>query len=139
MAMTERSKILIVEDEPDVVSYLSVLLEKAGYDILVATNGQEGLDLVRRERPSLVSLDISMPEKSGVKLYREMRQDAELSRIPIVIVTGVESPWASPDGAGSFEKFISSRKQVTPPDGFFEKPIDAGKYLEKIAELLRRA
>jgi CheY-like chemotaxis protein len=104
---------------------------------VVARNGQEGLDLARREHPDLISLDITMPEKSGVRFYREMREDAELGRVPIVIVTGVANPWAGPDGTGSFEKFISSRKQVPPPDGYFEKPIDPDAYLEKVGELLK--
>lgn len=136
MAETQRGKILIVDDEPDVVSYLSALLKDAGYEIMVAENGQEATETVQRERPALVSLDMSMPEKSGVKFYREMREDAELSKIPIVIVTGVSTPWASADGTGSFERFISKRRQVPPPDGFFEKPIDPDAFLKKIADLL---
>jgi CheY-like chemotaxis protein len=136
MAGTENKKILIVDDEPDVVSYLSTLLKEAGYDTVVASDGQEGLELARRTRPDLISLDITMPEKSGVRFYREIREDAELARIPIVIVTGVANPWAGPDGTGSFEKFISSRKQVPPPDGYFEKPIDPDEFLEKVGQLL---
>jgi CheY-like chemotaxis protein len=136
MADTRGRKILIVDDEPDVVSYLSALLKEAGYDIAVARDGREGMDLVRGDMPDLVSLDITMPEKSGVKFYREMREDAALAGIPIVIVTGVSNPWEGPDGSGSFEKFISSRKKLAPPDGFFEKPIDPDAYLAKIAELL---
>ena len=136
MADTRKRKILIVDDEPDVVSYLSTLLREAGHDIMVARDGQQGLDQVRAERPDLVSLDITMPEKSGVKFYREMREDAALCDIPIVIVTGVANPWASPDGTGSFRQFISSRKKIAPPDGFFEKPIDPEAYLAKIEELL---
>ena len=139
MAETQRGKILIVDDEPDVVSYLSALLKDAGYEIMVAENGQEATEIVQRERPALVSLDMSMPEKSGVRFYREMRDDAELRKIPIVIVTGVSSPWASPDGTGSFERFISRRKQVPPPDGFFEKPIDPDAFVRKIADLLGRS
>jgi CheY-like chemotaxis protein len=136
MTGTQSKRILIVDDEPDVVSYLSTLLKEAGYAIVTAANGQEGLDLARRERPDLVSLDITMPEKSGVRFYREMREDEQLTGVPIVIVTGVANPWAGPDGSGSFEKFISSRKQVAPPDAFFEKPIDPDEYLKKIGELL---
>jgi CheY-like chemotaxis protein len=136
MADTNKKKILIVDDEPDVVSYLSTLLKEAGYDIVIARNGREGLEQARNERPDLISLDITMPEISGVRFYREMREDADLGNIPIVIVTGVANPWAGPDGSGSFEKFISSRKQVAPPDGFFEKPIEPEAYVKKIGELL---
>jgi hypothetical protein len=65
-----------------------------------------------------------------------MREDADLAKVPIVIVTGVTNPWAGPGGEGTFKEFISSRKQVPPPDGYFEKPVDREAYLAKIGELL---
>jgi len=67
-----------------------------------------------------------MPEKSGVKFYREMKENEELRSIPIIIVTGV---------TGGFEQFISTRKQVPPPDGFVPKPIDKEKYVELARQL----
>jgi CheY-like chemotaxis protein len=129
-------KILVVDDEADVRAYLSTVLADAGYDVQTAGNGQEAIDQVRRERPDLVSLDITMPERSGVRFYRDMREDPSLASVPIVIVTGVTNPWAGPDGEGSFEKFISSRKQVPPPDGYFEKPIDPEVFVAKVGELV---
>lgn len=137
MAAAQRGKVLIVDDEPDVVSYLSTLLRDAGHEIVVARNGQEAWEVVQKERPGLVSLDMSMPEKSGIKFYREMRDHPDLAGVPIVIVTGVSSPWVGADGTGSFEKFISSRRQVPPPDGFFEKPIDPDAYVKRVSELLQ--
>ena len=108
----------------------------AGYTVAAARNGQEAIEEARRERPDLVSLDITMPEKSGVRFYREMKEDPDLASVPIVIVTGVTNPWAGPHGEGTFEKFISTRRKVPPPDGFFEKPIDREKFLAKLAALL---
>jgi CheY-like chemotaxis protein len=130
------AKILIVDDEQDVITYLSALLGDAGYEIVIANNGVQGMEQVKAEKPDLISLDITMPEKSGVRFYREMREDAELAKIPIIIVTGVANPWSSPSGGGSFEGFISSRRQVPPPNGFFEKPVERELYLKKVAELL---
>ena len=132
------AKILIVDDEQDVISYHSALLTDAGYEVVAAKDGVEAMGRVKTERPALISLDITMPEKSGVRFYSEMREDPELAGIPIIIVTGVANPWSGPSGRGSFESFISSRKQIPPPDGFFEKPVEKEIFLEKVAEILAR-
>lgn len=136
MTDTTKRRVLVVDDEHDVITYLTALLRDAGYEVEEARNGQEALDAVRRNAPDLVSLDITMPEKSGVRFYREMREDEALKSVPIVIVTGVTNPWMGEGGEGSFEKFISSRRKLEPPEGFFEKPIEPQKYLARIAELL---
>ncbi len=133
--MADRKRILVVDDEPDVLTYLGTLLEDAGYEVETARDGAEALERVRARRPDLVSLDITMPEKTGVRFYREMKEDPDLAAVPIVIVTGVTNPWAGPGGEGSFERFISTRRRVPPPEGFFEKPIDREKFLARVAEL----
>ena len=129
-------RILIVDDEDDVITYLKTLLTDAGYRVTEARDGAEAMAEVEKERPDLVSLDITMPEKSGVRFYREMKENPDLAGIPIVIVTGVTNPWSGQGGEGTFEKFLSSRKQVPPPEGFFEKPVDRAEYLAKVAALL---
>lgn len=126
-------KILIVDDEPNVVAYLETLLQDNGYETITATDGEEGLIKVREARPDLVSLDITMPKKSGVGLYRAMREDDELKSIPVVIVTAVTGFAGDPD---EFRKFISSRKQVPPPDGFVAKPVEKEKLLEVFSSLI---
>jgi CheY-like chemotaxis protein len=128
-----KKKILIVDDEPDVVSYLEMLLEDAGFETLSALNGGEGMELLRRERPDLVTLDISMPEASGTRFYKEMKNDAELASIPVIIITAVT-------GYGgdryAYERFISGRKSVPAPDGFFPKPIEREELLETVRQIL---
>jgi CheY-like chemotaxis protein len=137
MPSTEAAKrILIVDDEPDVVSYLEMLLRDHGYETRSAANGQEALDLVRRERPDLITLDVSMPEASGTRFYREIKADPALAGIPVVIVTAVTGYGGDRYG---YEKFISGRKIVPPPDGFFPKPIEPDKLLLAIADLLATA
>ena len=133
--MSEK-KILVVDDEADLIAYLSALLKDAGYVVVTANNGQEALDQLRAEKPDLVSLDITMPEKSGVRFYRELRSDPDLAGTPVVIVTGATSTYGGAGGKADFEKFISSRKKSPPPEAFFEKPIDPDAYLAKVAELL---
>jgi CheY-like chemotaxis protein len=129
-------KILIVDDEPDVVSYLEMLLRDHGYETRSAANGQEAIELVRREPPDLVTLDVSMPESSGTRFYREIRADPALAGIPVVIVTAVTGFGGDPYG---YETFLSGRKIVPPPDGFFPKPIEPEKLLQAIGDLLTAA
>jgi CheY-like chemotaxis protein len=123
----ERKTILIVEDDADTVTYLSTLLEDAGYSTVAAEDGDEALEKVRRNRPDLISLDITMPKKSGVRFYRDMKESNEWKSIPIIIVTGVSS---------DFEKFISTRSHVPAPEGYVSKPIDREQMLSLVKEHL---
>lgn len=125
--MSDKRKIIVIDDDPDIVTFLTTLLEDNGYDYVTATNGQEGIERARAEKPDLILLDITMPEKSGVRFYREVRDDPELKNTPVVMVTGVME---------EFKKFISTRKQVPPPDGYITKPIDKDELLATIAKLL---
>ena len=131
--LQKKKTILILDDEPSVVTYLETLLQDNGYDTISAKDGVEGLEKVKSGKPDLVTLDISMPEKSGVRFYREVKEKSELAAIPVVIVTAVTGYGGKPE---EFEKFISSRKQVPPPDGFIAKPIKKEKFLETIKKLL---
>ena len=126
-------KVLIVDDEPNVVSYLEMLLQDSGYDTVTAGDGSAALDMVRKEKPDLVSLDISMPKASGTRFYKEVKTDPDLASIPVVIVTAVTGYAGDPYG---YEKFLSHRSLVAPPEGFFPKPIDRDEFLAKVEELL---
>jgi len=135
MSTTDEAKktILVVDDEPDVVSYLEMVLQDAGYHTVTAANGREGMTLVRRERPDLVVLDISMPEASGTRLYKELKTDPDLGATPVVIVTAVTGYAGDPHG---YEKFLGGRKLVPPPEGFFPKPIDPERFVQVVRALL---
>lgn len=128
-----RKKILVVDDEPNVVAYLETLLQDNGYDTVSAANGLEGMEKVRSEKPDLITLDISMPEESGIRFYRDIKGDPDLAGIPIVIVTGVTGYGYKPE---DFQKFISSRKKIPPPDGFVAKPIDRDELMKGVTSLL---
>jgi CheY-like chemotaxis protein len=129
-------RILIVDDEDDVITYLDALFTDAGYEVTRARNGVEAMEEVGKGAPDLITLDITMPEKSGVRFYREMKENPDSAGVPIVIITGVTNPWSGQEGEGTFEKFISSRKQIPPPEGFFEKPVEREALLAKVADLL---
>ncbi len=132
-AEAKPKKILVIDDEPDVVRYLETLLQDNGYQTVSAPDGKQGFEKARAEHPDLICLDITMPEKSGVRFYRELREDRELGAVPVVVVTAVTGFGGDP---ASFEKFLSTRPQVPSPDAFVPKPIDRGAFLAAVSNLL---
>lgn len=128
-----KKTILIVDDEPDIVSYLEMVLQDQGYDTVTAGNGNEALEMVKQEKPVLVTLDITMPEASGTRFYKEMRTDPELAEIPVIIVTAVTGLGGDPY---AYEKFISNRRLVPAPEAFFPKPIDREAFVEAVNALV---
>jgi len=120
-------KVLIVDDEPDMIDFLKSLLTDNGIEVVVATNGKEALEIAKREKPDLITLDISMPEASGSRALRNFQESPETSDIPIFIITGISK---------DFKKFIHTRKVVKPPAAYMEKPIDSTAFLQKVNELL---
>jgi CheY-like chemotaxis protein len=124
--MAERKRILIVDDEEDILMYLSTLLQDHGYETRMAKDGVEAWKKVEEDAPDLITLDISMPEKSGIRFYRDLKTNDRLKGIPIIIVTGVSD---------DFKKFISSRHQVPAPEGFISKPIDREEILKTVERL----
>ena len=111
--MDRRQRILVIDDEPDVVSYLSAFLEDEGFQVLTAGNGPAGLTLARDQAPDLITLDITMPGMSGIEVLTTLRRDDHLNCIPVVIITGVTS----------FDK-LTDYRDVRAPEGFMQKPID---------------
>lgn len=120
-----RGKILVIDDEPDVVSYLSAFLEDEGFEVLSAGNGPDGLTLAREETPDLITLDITMPGMSGIEVLTSLRRDEQLNRLPVIIITGVPS----------FDK-LTDYRDVRAPEGFMQKPIDLDHLLSRIEEIL---
>lgn len=126
-------KVLIIDDEPDILLFLSTLLRKNGYEVCEACDGVEGLKKVIEEKPDLVCLDLIMPEKTGIKMYREMRKDENLKAVPVIMVTGIAAvdPW----DFKNFKKFIHETS-IPGPQGYIEKPIDKDQFLAAVREAL---
>ncbi len=121
-------RILVIDDEPDVVSYLETLLRDNGYEVRGTTESSEAMELARQFRPDLICLDISMPEPTGVRLYRDLRQDAQLGGVPVLMITGVIQ---------QFKDFIHHRKHVPPPDGYIAKPFEPAELLATVTKLVK--
>ena len=127
MSGKDKRTILIIDDDPGVRAFLEALMQDHGHATVTAADGAEGLEKVRAARPDLILLDITMPKKTGVRFYRDVREDEALATIPVVMVTGVMK---------EFKRFIHSRRQVPPPDGYITKPIDQQELLETVTRLL---
>lgn len=140
------NKILIVDDEPDAISFIASILENNGFeDYISASNGVEGLKLARKEKPSLILLDLMMPEKSGIIMFQELKKDPELGSIPVIIVTGAAEVTGVDFRNFMFKQQISDEKKLvgtagdtrlTGPNAFVEKPVDPDELIKLIKENL---
>jgi two-component system phosphate regulon response regulator PhoB len=133
-------KILIVDDDPDIVLYLSTVLKDNGYYTIGATNGQEGLEMVKTEHPDLILLDLMMPKKSGISLLSDLKNDPDNRQIPVIMVTGV-----SGETGHDLESFFQGsptgdqESKAMIPEGYLEKPVDPEKLLNMVKKLLQSA
>ncbi len=82
-------KILIVDDDPDMRFFLCNLLEGCGYASSTARDRRDGLRKARKERPALIILDVMMPNKDGLQLYRDLKEDSRLKSIPVIMVSSI--------------------------------------------------
>ena len=123
-------KVLVVDDDPDVVTFNVTIVEELGYTPLVAKNGEEGLKIVKEEKPDLVILDVLMPRQSGVRLYRELKTDKSLGQKPVIMLSAIAE-----------KTFLRSQKALTEfgeekipePEIYLEKPIEP----EELAEIIK--
>ncbi len=118
-------KILVLDDEPDVCAFLSTLLEDNGAEVLVATTGEEGLELLRKEKPDLLTLDLSMPGMDGGKVFEELRNDPEIADTRVCIISG------KPE----LRKLIYERP-VPAPEGYLDKPVTEESFLLNVRKIL---
>ena len=126
--MTDHAKtILVVDDDPDAREFLTTVLADNGYQTITAEDGAEAMTKIEQTPPDLVSLDITMPEKSGVAVYRALKEDDRFKNIPVIIITGISD---------DFKKFISTRRQVPPPEGYISKPVDHEQFITLVTKLL---
>ncbi|MBE0558361.1 MAG: response regulator [Proteobacteria bacterium] len=127
--MSDPKRILIVDDEEDIRTYLSTLLGDQGYETVQAKDGEDAMQKLQAAHPDLITLDVSMPEKSGVRFFREVKTDDRWKHIPVIVVTGVSE---------DMKRFISSRHQVPAPEGFVSKPINQQEILDLVRKILTR-
>ncbi len=128
-----RKKVLTVDDDPDIISFVVTVLEENDYIPLEANNGEEALAKIRQEKPDLVILDVLMPRQSGIKMYRELRTDDSLKNIPVIILSGITR-----------RTFLRSQEALTEfggqnvpePEAYIEKPVAPEELAEIIGKVI---
>ena len=128
MADNSKKTVLVVDDESDVRNFLKAALLESGFNVILAEDGNVALELVKKQIPDLISLDLVMPKKSGAKLYRELTKNKEWKKIPVIIVTG-----HARDDLGK-----SDLKELTMsgPGIYLEKPVKPTNYIAAIKKIL---
>ncbi len=119
-------RILVVDDEPDALTYISTVLEDNGAETLQADDGDAALDLARNGGPDLITLDLAMPGKSGIEVFTALRSDEKTRHIPVCIITG------HPE----LRRLIYERPVFPPPEGFMNKPVDERDLLLNVRKVL---
>jgi DNA-binding response OmpR family regulator len=118
------SRILIADDEPNILISLEYLMKREGYEVIVARDGQEALELLRSERPALVLLDVMMPKKTGFEVCQELRADEAIRGTKVLMLTakGRDTDVAKGLGVGA--------------DAYMTKPFSTKELVQKVREML---
>ena len=127
--MTEKIKILVVDDEPDFCSIVQSQLEKEGFDVDVAYNGVEGLEKVHASPPDAIVLDVMMPEMDGYEVCKRLKADEKCCDIPVILLTAVASHVTS-------TRYTHRDGMATEADDYIAKPASAEDITESIKRLL---
>ncbi|MCP4566180.1 MAG: response regulator [FCB group bacterium] len=128
MAEDAVKTVLVVDDEQDVRNFLKAALLEAGFNVVTACDGIEALEIIEKQKPDLISLDLVMPKKSGARLYRDLTKNPKWSQIPIIIVTG-----HAQDDLGQ-----ADLKELTMsgPGIYLEKPVKPDNYVAAVKKIL---
>ncbi|KAF0118696.1 MAG: response regulator with CheY-like receiver AAA-type ATPase and DNA-binding domain [bacterium] len=128
-----RKRVVVIDDEEDLTTYFSTILEENGFSVKTANNAVDGEKLIRDDPPDLICLDLLMPGKTGVNLFLWLRRREEpLRDVPLIIITGIKEQinvdW----------KDIVSKSKARVPDGFIEKPVTPQRLMRVVNNVLSR-
>jgi DNA-binding response OmpR family regulator len=125
--MSNKEKILIVDDNPHVLKLLRISLEKAGYEVHSAENGDQGLEITQKVKPDLIVSDVMMPETDGIEFCWMVRENSEIPMVPFIFLTSLS------------DKEMEIRGFRAGADEYLVKPVDRNVLLDKVRTLLKRA
>lgn len=124
-------KILIVDDDPDLVEAVSTILESKGYAVAAAYGGVEGVAKAKSESPDLIVLDVMMPDKDGYEVCKELKADAKYRSIPILLLTAVVSKIST-------TKYTQQMGIETEADDYVDKPVEPDELVRRIEALIAK-
>jgi two-component system response regulator VicR len=125
--MSDKTRILYIEDEPEMIELTRMVLEREGFEVLGAMGGNEGLEKIKQEKPDLILLDLMMPEMDGWEVYRRIKVDKDLANIPIIIVTAKTQ---------SVDKALGLH--VAKVDDYITKPFGPQDIVDSVQRVLAR-
>jgi DNA-binding response OmpR family regulator len=120
-----KKKVVCVEDEPEIIDLIRLILGRKGFDLTGATGGLEGLEAIRRVKPDLVLLDLMMPDMDGWEVYQQLKADPELKGIPVIVVTAK---------AQSIDKILGLH--IAKVDDYVTKPFGPQELLQSVERVL---
>ncbi len=127
--MSEKKRVLVVDDEPDFAAIVQTNLEKEGFEVEVAYNGVEGLEKVHANPPDAIVLDIMMPEMDGYAVCKALKSDEKCADIPVILLTAVASHVTT-------TRYSHADGMSTEADDYIAKPASAEEITESIKRLL---
>ncbi len=130
--MSLEAKILVIDDDPDLVEALKMILQTGSYRVVLASDGKEGLKKVKEENPDLIILDLLLPKENGDVLCRELKNDPRYANIPILVLTAVAEKVSS-------KLFQTDRIGSLPADDYVDKPVQPQDLLCRVRRLLARS
>ena len=126
-----KKKILIVDDDPDLVEAVTMILESKNYEVAAAYGGIEGLQKSKTENPDLIVLDVMMPDKDGYVVCKELKADPNLSKIPVLLLTAVISKIPT-------TRYTQQMGLETEADDYIDKPVEPEVLVKRIETLLSK-
>ena len=129
----KEKRVLVVDDEEDVVTFLSTALEDAGFQVDTANSADEALGKIKVAPPDCLSLDLVMPGKSGIILFHELRKNRAWSRIPVIFVTG----HAKDRRVREDLEAALTDSTISGPATYLDKPVTAAKFVGAVADVLK--
>ena len=126
-----KKRILVVDDDPDMVEATSMILKSRDYDVITAYGGVEGLQKAKAEKPDLIVLDVMMPDKDGYVVCKELKADSALRDIPVLLLTAVVSHIST-------TRFSHQMGMETEADDYIDKPVEPVELVKRIEALFSR-
>jgi two-component system alkaline phosphatase synthesis response regulator PhoP len=132
MAHAHEKRILVVDDEPDVRNFLAACIEDAGFMVETAVDGMDALEKIKADMPDLVTLDMVMPRKSGIKVMRTLRENEKWASLPVIVITAHARDELGSEDIKEFNAIASGLR----PRYTMEKPVTPKKLVLSICEIL---
>lgn len=127
MAKEKAPRIVCIEDEPEMIDLIKLILDRKGFEVIGASGGKAGLETIRKEKPDVILLDLMMPDMDGWEVYQKIKADEDMRDIPVIVVTAK---------AQSIDKVLGLH--IAKVDDYIPKPFSPQELLDSIQQVLMK-